>query len=1044
MIRLESLAQMRLPGRFIVRVAHWGSVRAAHSSLFAIALALGLSAQTTPERAAARAAPTSTLAASQLFDAGSFLPDPHQGGGASALHLVEVVWGRLVDVHAIDASGATSARPVYVDLVVNENVQSDGANYRLESSPGIQRTRLVILRVRGAPQPSPGAGTFEELLAAATADLPALLPAAAGAPPPFSLVPRNAVLMARFDDLLDDDAASAAALSEHVRVIADLSSGEQFPARVVFDPNHGGLAGGRFHSTRVLIDVTVSELEAAAHSQPLPVNLLGLPPSPLASAGASFELRFPARLVPAVGQFSVLTNLAGRPLALQPNAPFESGDIVRAARAGNAEDSNRGFLLDLDRPQLVGTFPATLDGLTAVGALELQASLTLTSTCRQSLRTRDVLVAGSAYLEVLDPGSGPTPGGSITGARLRALHPRPLGNPAALLGQALLLTPYDPSSQLPAACWLGFSPAGSAPGAGISPFAQVTARFSEPIEPASVVSYDSFRIVAGGASTPAESGNLVVGETSGSVNLDTFVFTPLLPFAHAQGSSETYHVELAPAGAGPGGELFDLAGNTLAATPAAIEFSLAAQAPSERSRGVVLRFASPDELAPLGFPDLRGQFLYDFSRGLVRGREVEFTSHTIDRTVPVPSIMIPIPSGVNTPLVPLGSKLQAVWRYVDVGWNVRDERFYNVDVAGLAWAPVGGQVRADFYPDFEIRLAHSVKQPDEDIDNNLLPEYPESGLFGSPNPFTSNILVDPLSPQKVVHPRSAGYSINPANLYTAPTGTRLLPYPLNRGSGPLVTYTWRDTAVLAVGAPNGAGIPLDIEAGAPLFLEPAAGTVAPSGSVPSFGLPLLIEYRCYPDATAIGLNALDVSIAINSSAKPNFRAFSSGGFNSQGFPVVKDPDLQPVPTGGLNPFSSPPGQPTLSADDVFYIGELDLVTRVSRAHSIWIDTGTAAPDYAAALLDVDARGSSATVVAEYRGASGFTGAGNAPFDASMLDPYGDFAVGSVSFFGGTAAWTSDLSSLDGARYLQVRLTFVNDLARQETADLASLALAFQD
>ena len=52
-------------------------------------------------------------------------------------------------------------------------------------------------------------------------------------------------------------------------------------------------------------------------------------------------------------------------------------------------------------------------------------------------------------------------------------------------------------------------------------------------------------------------------------------------------------------------------------------------------------------------------------------------------------------------------------------------------------------------------------------------------------------------------------------------GTPLSPYPLNLGAGPLSTFTWRDTAALGLGAPAGRGIPLDIEVGAPLNLEPS-------------------------------------------------------------------------------------------------------------------------------------------------------------------------------------------------------------------------------
>ncbi len=1032
-------------------------VRVAFGSTIVFALATAASAQEPrSERSASLrvAQPNSVapLAVPGRFDgAGPFFPDPHQGGGAESLHLVELVFGRLVEVHELDASGGTSARPVYEDLVVNENVQSDGSNYRLETNPATQRTRLVILRRRGEPEPFPGAGTFEDLLETATSNLPSILPKAANAPPPFSLAPRNATLMARFDDLLDDDAQAAVDLFQTVKVFTGVPPFTPFAARIMFDENHGGIAAGAFHSTRVLVDLTVSELEAASLAVPLPVNLLGLPASDPGSAAANVELRLPTQIDFGSGQFIVLTNLSGRPLALSENGPFDPNsptlDLVRAARSGNEGDPNSGFLLDLDPPQLLGAWPATLDSLVPTGSpgsLEFLASLTFTTACRQSLRPGDVLLAAGAFLEVVDPGSGPGAGGAITNARLRALHPRPLGNPAGFLGLAQLLTPFDPSAAVAPACWVTFAPNPTAPGIGVSPSAQVLARYSEPIEPASVHPFDSFRIVRGDAAVPAGPTNLVVGDTSSSASLDAFSFSPFLPLAHAQGLSEVYHVEIAPASAAPCNRITDLAGNALAATPGSIEFTLDAQAPDEANGGVVLRFASQDELAPFGFNDLRGQVFYDLACGTIVGRPGVFYSEPVDRSNPVPSIMIPFPPGVQTPLNPLGAKLQSVWRYVDAGWNVRDETQHNVDVVGLNWAPVWGQVVADNYPEFEIRLAHASKQPDEDLDGNLLPKYPNSGLNDAPSPFTSNILVDPLSPQKVVHPRALGYVVNPADLFVSMTGTPLMPYPLNRGPGPLVTYTWRDTAVLAEGAPNGAGIPLDIEAGPPLGLEPSAGTVAPSGEVPSFGLPLLLEFRCYPADTAIGLNAFDVSLAINSSARPHFRAFSAGGFNTAGFAVPKDPDLEPVPTGGFNPISSPPGKPTLSADDLFYVGQLDLVIRVSRAHSIWIDTGSASPDYAAALLEADAHGSAAQVVAEFRGASGFVGAGNAPFDASQLDPYGDVGTGSVSFLNGVATWSGNVSTVDGARYIQVRLSFLNDLQLQETAELSSLGLAFLD
>jgi len=83
------------------------------------------------------------------------------------------------------------------------------------------------------------------------------------------------------------------------------------------------------------------------------------------------------------------------------------------------------------------------------------------------------------------------------------------------------------------------------------------------------------------------------------------------------------------------------------------------------------------------------------------------------------------------------------------------------------------------------------------------------------------------------------------------------------------------------------------------------------GSVPTIGLPLLLEFRCYPDAATGGLNRFDISLASANSSRPNRRAFSTGGQSTSGI-VTIDPDLQAVATGGFDPNSQPtPGAPTL-------------------------------------------------------------------------------------------------------------------------------------
>ena len=58
--------------------------------------------------------------------ASSFFLDRNRGGNAQELVLEELVWGRLVDVHGLDASGSIDPEPVFRDFLVGASIQSDG------------------------------------------------------------------------------------------------------------------------------------------------------------------------------------------------------------------------------------------------------------------------------------------------------------------------------------------------------------------------------------------------------------------------------------------------------------------------------------------------------------------------------------------------------------------------------------------------------------------------------------------------------------------------------------------------------------------------------------------------------------------------------------------------------------------------------------------------------------------------------------------------------------------------------------------------------
>jgi len=985
-------------------------------------------------------------------------------------------WGRLVDVHAQDASGRAEIEPAFRSFVINESIQSDATNYLLETNPITQKTRLVIRRQRNASD-------FGSLLRFATASLPPVIPKNDDGSngDQYSFVSRNGVLVLRFDDVLSDDATAELNLPKTVQLRAGYPP-TPVASRLFFDPNYGAVVGDEFHSTRVLVDFTISEAELPSMPTPEPINTVGLPPSVTTTTDPNVTVRIPTQTDFGSGQFFLLTGLSGAPLAPFENGPMDrtNMDIVRAMRSGNDTDLNNGFLLDLSPPEVLGGWGLRVDRVLAdpqgQQGFDYLLDATFLTVCRTAPTIGDVIQIGSSFLEVAQDGAPPSVDGKVVGLRVRNLADTPLQAGTVLVGNGLFLSAYSPAAQVPAGCWVSFSPQPlTIPSTGVSTDAEVLVRFSEPMDPTSISPFDNFYMVRGDSNSQISSTNLIIGSLITSTDLKEFSFVPLLPLPHDTATPETYHCRVVGA--------TDLAGNTLAVPLPAINFEMDPDLPAVRNGGTVMRFTSTDEVQPSGVPDLRGQIFYDFDRQLIRPRTAAFASYPADRLNPVPSIQIPIRTGIQTPLTALGSRLQTVWRYCDLGWQVLDETKYNMDVYGLSWTPAGGTVINDFFDRFEIALAHSRRLPDEAIDQNLLPRWEFSGLSTS---FAGNILDDPLSPQKVVHERTRGYRINGADLFLASTGTIMLPFPLNQDLGVNdvpQTYTWRDNAVLATGGPSGTGVPLDIEAGPPLGLEPTDGYLAGVNNVPSIGLPLLMEYRCYPTSTGLGLNSLDINIAINSSAIPAFRAYSSGGINSSGISVARDPDLEQTARGGFNPLGNPPGSTTLRGDDnALYIGQLDVVTRLSRAHTAWINSGRISPDYEDPIVlpEEGDQPAGTRVILEYRGAEGFeiltdldgelgqiVDESLYPFDATKLNSYGEiFALlprtvgtqmvpynlhaqlgsgdfqGSVLFKDGVNTWTSNIDDIDGATYLQIRITFLSNVETLLSPELSAIAIPY--
>ena len=1001
--------------------------------------------------------------------------DANLGGRANPLRIQTLAWGRIAKIR--DSLGALQQ----TDMVIGEDIRTDNVDYLLDVNPITEETTVTILHpftesaIVNGLETSPYQRAFRRLdlnltpIQDKSLDLSEL--------PPYTLVPRNAAIVLRFNDLLDASTISGTT----IKLQTGTPPTAPFEARILPDLNHGaaldrdGNGTPEFYTTRVIIDTTISTFEAHNSGSVLAVNSLGLPASTAVNA-ANVGIRIPTHVDSSVSQFSLLRNLAGNALSFNGNGSNDSSvsteDIVRAMRSGGATaitgDVNNGFLIDNIPPKLVGTQPVSLGVSTAHpnGGYTADLAFSYTS-CRMPIKAGDVIQqpgvlcdgqSGTVSAEVVEA-IDDIDDGTLDGhyrIHYRVIDPA-LCERSLSANPSQLTTLYDSTANAGREpCFVRFSSITQPPDQGVSTDSAVILLFSEPMDPTRMTPFDNFTLTRV-QSNPTGT-DYIIGSITNSGDLKEFRFSPVLPLRHVAGTAEQYFINLASGASGP----LDLAGNPLAAILPSVAFRVNSTQSTQNTNGFAVHFSGDDEFTTnsgAGRPEWRGQFLFDGVRGVIKPRTVVHFNGNADRSQPVPSIMPIFAPGVQTPLSPFGSKLQTLWRYCDVGFGLLDETFFNVDVEGLAWAPVGGSAVADQYDAFEMYVGHSKHLPDESVDAFLLPNFPQSGLEAT---YNNNYLDVANDPPFKVHDRTRGYTVNPGDRYQAESGTRLMPWPWNRGLpvSQQKFYTWRDTSLLTKGAPfdsPGAELLIVIRT---LGLGIVQGTPFGTGAVPTIGLPLLMEFRCFPDTAAVGLNSFDISLGNLNSAQPNFRAFSTGG-NQNGTNVTKNPDLQTAATGGFNPTSTPPGLPTLGTDNSFYIGQMNLVTRISRAHSIWFDAGAgASPQYSTPVIEPRAEDqpTGTQLVLAFRGTSSITTTGgatasNALNDARVVDPYGEprpqtatwgpAGNTTVAYPNGDARWKTSISQVSGTRYLQVRVTFIANVETSQAPELSALGFAYR-
>jgi len=1042
----------------------------------------------------------------------SIIVDANNLGLASDLRIVSTFWGRLVDVFGLDALGERTL--MQEDFLIGPALVTTLGSYILETSAVTGGQSLVIERDVTDASPGGGRAQFFSLLRAAEANLAPLSDQGGGGAGIFTMVPRNATVVVIFDDLLDPNLITRTT----IRTFTGSPPTAIYDSRVFADPNHGDVIDINgsmiFYPTRAYIDPTISELESISDNQGLSVNTSGFPAS-LDANLSNVSLQLPTVEDFLSGQTTILKNRSGHELATTLNGSVDLSTtvmpVVRDFRSGGRQsvtgDPFNGFLPDMTPPQVVGSQGGFITSPPMQFAGDDEDEFTLptyqfsSAPCAQTPVVGDVICQTDIFAEVIENALPPDVTGLVQNMRVRLLaFPPGFASPAdwiaTAVGSATFVSPFDPVADTgKQACFVRVTPAPAmAPATGISTDSRFGVQFGEPMDRESFSAFDSMVLSRTGGTSNAD---LLIGRIENTLDLLRYTYIPTMLLAHAAGGTEPYTFHLDPGAIPP----TDLAGNSLATPLPPATFTVELGQNVQHNGGHVTRFSSIDEEAPIGdvangeapLPEFSGQHFYDTALGIIRPRAVTRFEAVADRTQPVFALSIPANQGSPTPLSSSGSKLQAFWRPVDLNLTYDDPTRYNLDVEGLNWAPYQDLVSTDHFANFEIRLAHGRFSPDEYV----CPGPPAFALFansGVVSRFQDNLLSLTEDPLTLVHEKFRGFSIAPGQIFASATGTRLVPYPLNQGipADQHKYYTWRDTGILTRGGVAGSGptdgngvyIPLEVPPYTfhvtvsnpfnlclPTDTTLATDVLWEEDLVQSVALPLLMEFKCFPDNGASSSNLGDTTFTQNTNFRPFFRAFSTGGVGTTG-PVQIDPDLESVANGGFNPATN---QATPGNDRVTHVGSIDLVVRISRSYSIWRlanepgspNTSFLSPRFGVPVLEPENadQPNGTSVQVAMRGASAITNfLTNAPEarDALSLDAYGDWYNSAetnhsvplpnprIAEFNNDASWhdadpeIENPTGLDGAQYYQLRVTFQSNPVSGLVPSLSAIGITWKE
>jgi hypothetical protein len=187
----------------------------------------------------------------------------------------------------------------------------------------------------------------------------------------------------------------------------------------------------------------------------------------------------------------------------------------------------------------------------------------------------------------------------------------------------------------------------------------------------------------------------------------------------------------------------------------------------------------------------------------------------------------PFGQGIQNPLNPYGSRLQTVWREIDLSLSRVDPFDFNLDVEQMYWAPfASGTITFDEFDQLGLFLGHSERRPLPCVGNfSALPTFEGSGLrtdFFDKN-YLRNLVANGSSEQVESSPAPfVAYPPSPMRIDSAltvlePNGVnRFLPLP--RFQKPYFVY--RDETVIEQGCVSGLGSDTRTSIYAPHIVSP--------------------------------------------------------------------------------------------------------------------------------------------------------------------------------------------------------------------------------